>query len=163
VLSGLSVALGRPALGYGFSGLNMALFGLLTVLLARFLASRFGFHVDDWGVAMYGLGIVLVALRSLPITSVTLAVAGSAVCLSIATVVGHIRRPIVIEGGFIVNTQAGDVILAVVAGLLFCAVPLVAFSPPSSVGEALGLYVHFLGYALLSTVLHLGDTLGLLS
>lgn len=37
-LSGLSVALGRPALGYGFSGVNMALFGLLTLLLGRFVS-----------------------------------------------------------------------------------------------------------------------------
>lgn len=163
-LSGLSVALGRPALGYGFSGLNMALFALLTVLLGRFLFRRFGLQIDDQGVVLFGLGVVLVAVHSLPTTTVTLGVAGSAACLSLASVVGGRRRRPEADGGWATGqSRSGDVELAVVAGIVFCAVPFVAFSPPSNVGAALGLYVHFLGYALSFTVLYVADAAGLLA
>jgi hypothetical protein len=164
VLSGLSVALGRPALGYGFSGLNMALFGLLTVLLSRFLVRRFGFPVDGRGVVLFGVGVVLVALWSLPVTGATLAVAGSAACLSLASVVARLRgrsshatdRPKTAGG-------AGEYELVFVAAVLFCVLPFVAFSAPSTVAAALGLYVHFLGYALAFTVLYVADAAGLLA
>jgi len=164
VLSGLSVALGRTALGYGFSGLNMALFGLLTVLLARFLVHRFGLHVDDRGVALFGVGVVLLTLRSLPTTGATLAIAGSAACLSLASVVGRLRDlPSVTPARQTARRQVGDLELAIFASLLSWTVPIVAFSVPSSVGDALGLYVHFLGYGLSFTVLYVADAVGLLA
>jgi membrane associated rhomboid family serine protease len=163
-LSGLSVALGRPALGYGFSGLNMALFGLLTMFLGRFLARRLRVGVDRRGLVLFGLGVVLVVLQSLPTTTVTLSVAGAAACLSLASVVGRLRRR---SGeGTTFGSRAGrvgDVELAVIAGVLFCALPLLAFSVPASVSAWLGLYVHFLGYALAFTVLYAADASGLLA
>lgn len=162
-LSGLSVALGQPALGYGFSGVNMALFGLLTLFLGRFLARRFGLGVDRRGLALFGVGVVFITLRSLPLTDVALSVAGSAACLAGAAVVGRVRRqspPRPERLGL--SRQNGDTELAAVTGFLFCALPLVSFSVPSSVSAGLGLYVHFLGYALAFTVLYAADAAGLL-
>lgn len=163
-LSGLSVALGRPALGYGFSGLNMALFGLLTLLLGRFFARRFDLGVDDRGVFLFGIGVVLVSLRSLPTTSVTLAVAGGAGCLALASVVGRNRRGSRGPPERAASpSRVGDVELAAVAGSLFCILALVAFSVPGSLSAGVGLYVHFLGYALAFTVVYVADVAGLLA
>ncbi|MFC7226411.1 hypothetical protein N0B31_03270 [Salinirubellus salinus] len=163
-LSGLSVALGRPALGYGFSGLNMALFGLLTMFLGRFLARRLGVGVDRRGLVLFGAGIVLVVLQSLPTTAVSLSVAGAAACLSLASVVSRHRRRSA-EGPTLGSRsgRGGDAELAAVAGVLFCVLPVVAFSQPTSVSAGLGLYVHFLGYALAFTVLYAADAAGLLA
>ena len=164
VLSGLGVALGRPALGFGFSGVNMALFGLLTLLFGRFLARRFDVGVDDRGVVLFGLGVVLVTLRSLPTSAVTLAVAGSAGCLALASVVSPQRDR---AGGTDARPRrsrgVGDLELALFAGFLFCVLPFLAFSTPESVAAGLGLYVHFLGYALAFTVLYVADAAGLLA
>lgn len=163
VLSGLSVALGRPALGYGFSGVNMALSGLLTLFLGRFLGRRFGLGVDRRGLVLFGLAIVLVTLRSLPRTEVSLAVAGSAACLAGAAAVGRLRRqPQPRTERATTAVRPGDVELAVTAGSLFCVLPFISFSVPSNVADGLGLYVHFLGYALAFTVLYAADAVGLL-
>ena len=164
VLSGLSVALGRSALGFGFSGVNMALFGLLTLLLGRFLARHFDVGVDDRGVVLFGFGVVLVTLRSLPTTAVTLSVAGGAGCLALASVVGHRRDGPRVAGSRRAGVrETGDLELALVAGFLFCVLPLVAFSIPESVAAGLGLYVHFLGYTLAFTVFYVADVAGLLA
>ena len=161
-LSGLGVALGRPALGFGFSGLNMALFGLLTLLLGRHLSRRFGVGVDERGLTLFGLGVALVALRSLPLSAVTVAVAGGAACLALASGVG--RRRVRAPGDPVGRaTRPGDLELAIVGGALFCTLPFVAFSTPASVAAGLGLYVHFLGYALGYTVLYVADAAGLLA
>lgn len=103
------------------------------------------------------------ALQSLPLTRVTLSVAGAAACLSGAGVVGRMRRrpPTPVDCP-VTPDRTGDVELAVVAGFVFCALPAISFSPPSSLSAGLGLYVHFLGYALAFTVFYAADAAGLL-
>lgn len=161
-LSGLTVALGRPALGYGFSGLNLALFGISTLLLGRFLSRRFDLVVDDRGLSIFGVGVAVVALRALPSNVVTYLIAFGAGCLSLAVALERYwdRGS---SGADPPPARRGDAELAVVATVVCSLLPFVAFAPATTVAAGLGLYVHFLGYALSYTVLYVADVLGLLA
>jgi len=77
VLSALNLAVPRDAIGFGFSGINMALAGLLPLLLGTYARERF--HVEGSVRALPAVFFALVgwiALLALPVSTSGLGLAG---------------------------------------------------------------------------------------
>lgn len=150
VLSSLNLAIMRPAVGYGFSGVVMAFFGFLPLALAGFVHRRFDVDAElDLAGVLFFAGMVLIAILS-PASMVTYglaAAAGLAALLYGLPMFGGDAR-------FATNVRAaagatGHFELSVAALVAFLAFPFVAFpAAPGSGGVIVNVYVHLLGYAL---------------
>ena len=149
-LSFLNLAVTRPGVTVGFSGVTMAFVGFLPLALAGFLSAHF--EVDgelDLAGALFFAGLALVAVLSVR-SPVTYGVAAAAVLaaalffLSVADLHERTRpdvRAAVQAGGYFE--------LAAVAVVLFAALTMLAFpSDPVADDSIVNLYVHLLGYAL---------------
>ncbi|MBB6646640.1 hypothetical protein H5V44_10140 [Halobellus sp. MBLA0160] len=82
-LSALNLAVPRNALGFGFSGIDMALLGLLPVLLWAYARERF---VPDASVrplpAVFFLFVGWIALLALPVSPTGVGLAGLATAVA---------------------------------------------------------------------------------
>lgn len=150
VLSVLNLAVARPAVGYGFSGVVMAFFGFLPLALAGHLGRRFDVASElDLAGGLFFAGVGLVAMLG-PASPPTYGLAAAA---GLAAVLYGLS---VYEGnaGFASDVRAaagtaGHFELAVAGLVAFLAFPFVAFPPsPGSGGAIVNVYVHLLGYAL---------------
>jgi hypothetical protein len=148
-LSALNIALGTPAVGYGFSGVNMGIFGLFTLFLGRRLDGR-GSRTYRYGGALFATVAAGISGLVLPSAPMTLGLAGGAACLAVAFGISgsRLRRQ---------NRQRSEATdsaqSAVVNGFLLSLFALVAamifgVAEPTS---PIVLYVHFLGFALAYT------------
>jgi hypothetical protein len=158
LLSALNVLLGTPAVGFGFSGVNMALFGLFCLLFGNHLTQSTGVGVGTYGGALFAAISASVALFGLPHSQASLGVAGGAVCLGMAYLVAGQRR------GHREATRdpppADSRVLTVAGSIVFLLVAaLVLQGPATGPAAALGLYVHFLGFALAYTAAYLAVVL----
>jgi hypothetical protein len=151
-LSVLNVALVRPRLGYGFSGVNAAFFGFLPVVLFGYLPARLDAGVEPRdSPALFFASAATVAVVAVPLSPVSLALA--AVCAFAAAAYLRdcypgstaLRRRLVAS----IHAHPGYVELAVVGAGLFASFPFAAF-PADAVGAdyVVNLYAHVLGYAL---------------
>jgi hypothetical protein len=148
-LSALNIVLETPAVGYGFSGVNMGIFGLFTLFLGR----RLDGHVS--GASRYG-GALFAAVAAgisglvLPSAPITLGLAGGAACLAVAFGISgfRLRRQTRRRSQATGSTQSAAVngfflgLFALVATMIF------GVAEPTS---PMVLYVHFLGFALAYT------------
>lgn len=148
-LSALNIALGTPAVGYGFSGMNTGIFGLFTLFLGR----RLNGYVS--GASRYG-GALFTAVAAgisglvLPSALITLGLAGGAACLAVAFGISgsRLRRQTRQRSQATDSTQSAAVngfllgLFALVATMIF------GVAEPTS---PMTLYVHFLGFALAYT------------
>lgn len=154
VLSALNLAVPRQAVAYGFSGINMALAGLLALLLVSFAGRRLhpGVSVRD-APPLFLLGLAVVAIRSGPEDGITGWVAAISVGVAllykrpspdwIRSVRRWFRHP------SSPARQNGWLELFVTGLGLYVGVLLVGF--PADLGgdgTVLNSYVHLLGFAL---------------
>lgn len=151
-LSALDVALVRPRVGYGFSGVNAAFFGFLPIALFGYLPARLGVPVAVRDApSLFFAGSALVAVVAVPPSTASLSVAAVAVLAATAYVhecypalAPLYRRLLALP-----TTYPGYAELAVVGAGAFAAFPLAAFpADPASDGVVVNLYAHLLGYAL---------------
>lgn len=156
-LSGLNLAVPRHAVGYGFSGLNMGLFGLLPLLLAGYARVQFfpQSTLRPLPAVFFG-AIGWIGFLALPIGTTGFGLAGTAVTIAAVLLAGtylhavervrhwHLRawrRAVIGRQGY------GD--LFVVSTVLLVAYPAVGFpADPTAGGSVLNLYVHLLGFCL---------------
>lgn len=151
-LSALNVALVRPSVGYGFSGIVMALLGLLTLSVC--------WHVEDnvdagINAAHAPIGFFLVAgiiaVIAVPLSTLSLAAAGLATVALFVYLGSAVRR---IEGlwspGFRHDSGFPEELEFQLAGVLVAVVfPFAAFpADPTGSGTVLNLYEHVLGFCL---------------
>ncbi|WP_435101977.1 hypothetical protein [Halarchaeum sp. P4] len=154
VLSALNVVLARPRVGFGFSGVTLAFFGLLPSALLTFIDSQF---TDDVGIrhspVLFFAGATLIGVLALP--SLTGPSFGVTAVAALATArygqdirdelttlsLEGFRNATVEDGGFL---ELGVSALVVFLCFLFVAFP----SDPASRGAVVNLYVHLLGYCL---------------
>lgn len=154
VLSALNVVLARPRVGFGFSGVTLAFFGLLPSALLAFVDSQF---TDDVGIrhspVLFFAGATLIGVLALPsLTGPSFGVTAVA-ALATARYGRDVRRDLttvsldalhnaaVEDGGFL---ELGVSALVVFLSFLFVAFP----SDPADHGAVVNLYVHLLGYCL---------------
>jgi hypothetical protein len=151
VLSGLNLAIPRDAVGFGFSGINMALFGYLSVVLVTVAEDRFGADGTRYGPALFFASTSYIVALVLP-PSVT------AIGIVVAIPYGHAaarRSSRTLRGtvGHALATPGYSELLGVCAVVLL-AYPIAGFPRPTPGGPRINLYVHFLGYALAFLVVH---------
>lgn len=150
VLSALNLAVARPAVGYGFSGVVMAFFGFLPVALAGHLRRRFDVASElDLAGALFFAGLVLIAMLSpaSPVTYGLAAAAGLAALLYGLPLVDS--RTGLVRNVRAASGAAGHFELSLAALVAFLAFPFVAFPTSPGAGTAVvNVYVHLLGYAL---------------
>ncbi|MFP8956483.1 hypothetical protein ACLI4Y_07130 [Natrialbaceae archaeon A-CW3] len=150
-LSGLNVAVPRNAVGYGFSGLNMAFLGVLALVLNEFLRERFPPALERRDVVIaYFLTVAAIALLAVPLTTATITLATASFATAgvyahrLAGRAGRLRA--VCRG---VLERPGDGELALAGVVIFVGYLFVAFPTEVVSGSTIvNLYAHFLGYAL---------------
>lgn len=141
-LSALNVALARPRVGFGFSGLNMAFLGVLPHALAGYLDERNPDAELSTSPLPFFVATTVIAFRAVPLGTWSLLVgAGSlvAVLLCLRTLS---------RAGALESIDCGaDGGIVVVGACLFVLLPFVAF-PTGVTGEnsVLNLFSHFLGF-----------------
>jgi hypothetical protein len=151
-LSALNLLYFQRAVAYGFSGVLLGFFGLLTLALYLYAADRAG--AADGGrhapvVFFFGIATICVAVA--PATRATLGVAAAALgCCGLYA--SHLPALLSaadrLRTGF-AGTPPGYLELGTVGTLLFFGYPFVAFpSDPVQGGAVVNLYTHLLGFAL---------------
>lgn len=149
-LSYLNLAISRPGIAVGFSGVNMAFVGFLPLALSSFLREHFAVDGElDVAGGLFFAGLAFVAVLSVQ-SIVTYGVAAASVLaaalffFSAVELRGPTRpdiRAAAAAGGYFE--------LAAVAFVLFVGLPMLAFpADPVDGGTIVNLYIHLLGYAL---------------
>jgi hypothetical protein len=156
-LSALNLAVPRNALGFGFSGINMALLGLLPLLLWAYARERFALDASVRALpAVFFLLVGWIALLALPVSTTGAGVAGLATAgagVSIGAVYamstdGGVRLP-TRDRLRAVTSRPGYGDLFVVGSVLLVGYPVVGFpADPTATGQVVNLYVHLLGFCL---------------
>ena len=157
VLSALNLAVPRNAVGFGFSGINMALAGLLPLLLGVYARDRFfpTLPIRTLPAVFFPL-VGWIALLALPVSTsgaglagIATAAAGAMLGTLYASSTGtRLRQPVRSRVRTVVSrTGYGD--LFVVGTALLAGYPVVGFpADPATGGSVVNLYVHLLGFCL---------------
>lgn len=152
LLSVLNLAVPRNAIGFGFSGINMALLGILPLLLVSYARRQFFPRLDiQHAPATFFLALAVVSLLALPTNAIVSDVAVASAAIGGLYLVS-VRRswhlsPRATLSALVARQGYGDLLLVALA--LFVAYPFVGF--PTDVtgsGRVLNLYVHLLGFCL---------------
>lgn len=150
-LSGLNVALVRPRVGFGFSGVLAGFFGVLSLTLSGYV--RRALRVDlarGWDSLPYFADLSLIGLVLLwraPGTWVVAVTAGAVTAAYGGRLYTSLRRTESLWHDWV--SRPGYAELGVLGGALVLAFPLLAF-PPSAGGDGsvVNFYAHFLGFSL---------------
>lgn len=151
VLSALDVALATSAIGYGFSGLNMAFLGYLPVVLVQYSSLYFDVRLKlDHAPLLFFLTTLLLSLWLVPVAPPSAVPAGLAL-VGVLVYLRSLRR-----AGVTVSLPSGGpasqrqyALLGALALYLFVVLPFLAFPrDPTAGATATNLYTHFLGYCL---------------
>lgn len=151
-LSALNLAIVRPRVGYGFSGVAMGLLALTALFASEYTATRLatGWWRRGDAPLVFFAEVTLIALAVRPRSLETLAVAGGAATVAAGYLLVVARR--VQAAGRTFSRTASRVgfgELGVVAGIVLVGFPVVAFpADPAGDGTVLNLYTHLLGFAL---------------
>ncbi|WP_299330893.1 hypothetical protein [Haloplanus sp.] len=157
VLSALNLAVPRNAIGFGFSGINMALLGLLPLLLWGYARERFASDASVRPLpAAFFLLVGWIALLALPVSTTGVGIAGLATAAA-GLAVGVVYA---LSAGVELRLPTRDLLrtvtsrpgygdLFVAGGVLLVGYPIVGFpADPTGTGRVVNLYVHLLGFCL---------------
>ncbi|MCG1004313.1 MULTISPECIES: hypothetical protein [Halobacterium] len=149
-LSALNLAVPRNAVGYGFSGVNMAFAGLLGLLLVAYASRRVDGRLRvRHAPGAFFAAVAVVTLVALPAGRVTFALAGGSALLAAAYVSSAWRAVRDSRGSMAPARRAGWLDLGLLGAVLFLGYPFVGFPAPSpAAGTVVNLYVHLLGFCL---------------
>lgn len=157
VLSALNLAVPRDAVGFGFSGVNMAFAGLLGLLLVAYGGRRLDRRVRvRHAPGVFFAAVAVVSLVALPTGSTSVGIAAASALVAVVYVVsgwrdlhrtGPADRTAARASG--VASTAGYLDVGVLAAVVFFGYPFVGFPSPAAVeGSIVNLYVHLLGFCL---------------
>ena len=156
-LSALNLAVPRDAVGFGFSGVNMALGGLLPILWYCYARDRFFPSAPVAALPAVFFGLVgWIALLALPVSTQGIGLAGlatgvaGALLAALYAASNDVRfPPPVREHARAVASRPGYGDLLVVTAVVAVGYPVVGFpSDPGGGGSVVNLYVHLLGFCL---------------
>ena len=156
-LSALNLAVPRNAIGFGFSGVNMALAGLLPILWYCYARDRFAPSASVTALPAVFFALVgWIALLALPVSTEGVGLAGLATgvagallaLLYAASSDARLPRPIRTHLRSVASSPGYGDLLAVGA-VVAVGYPVVGFpADPSGGGSVVNLYVHLLGFCL---------------
>lgn len=151
-LSTLNFVFLRNAVGYGFSGVVMGYFGLLTLSLFGYIERRTSM---DGGIrnapVVFFLSIAVISVALAPATgaSVSVGVAALLTCVLYGRHLLGTGRPLARLRTGLGAAPPGYVELGAIGTLLLFGYPFLAFpADPFQDGTVVNLYTHLLGYAL---------------
>lgn len=157
VLSALNLAVPRDAIGFGFSGINMALAGLLPLLLGTYARERFAPDASLRALPAVFFALVgWIALLALPVSTtgtglagLVIGVAGALLAVLYASSAGISVRETACRGLREIASRPGEGDLFAAGAVLAVGYPVVGFpADPTGVGSVVNLYVHLLGFCL---------------
>ena len=156
-LSALNLAVPRNAIGFGFSGINMALAGLLPILWYCYARDRFAPSASVAALPAVFFALVgWIALLALPVSTegdglagLSVGVAGALLALLYAAS-SDLRLPDSLrERARTVASRPGYGDLLVAGAIVAVGYPVVGFpADPTGSGSVVNLYVHLLGFCL---------------
>ncbi|MFW6317995.1 MAG: hypothetical protein ACOC06_05955, partial [Halorubrum sp.] len=156
-LSALNLAVPRDAIGFGFSGINMALAGLLPLLLWTYGRARFAPEASIRALPAAFFALVgWIALLALPLSTTGVGLAGLAtgivgglLAVLYASSAGVPVRATARDGVRAIGSRPGEGDLFAVGAVLAVGYPVVGFpANPTGPGGVVNLYVHLLGFCL---------------
>ncbi|WP_254838234.1 hypothetical protein [Natronomonas marina] len=151
-LSGLNLVFFRQAVAYGFSGVVMGYFGLLTLSLFGYAESRTNLAGGDRHAPVaFFVGIAAIAGALAPASRASAAVAAASLllCGLYARTLLDLGVPLARFRSGLAESPPGYLELGAVGTLLFFGYPFIAFpADPFQGGTVVNLYTHLLGYAL---------------
>jgi len=150
VLSALNLAVPRDAIGYGFSGVTMAFFAYIVVMLFTAIDKTTDLHVRPYLPAIFIISVAYISLLIFSLSAISVPFVGAAVFM-IAVYVRNfgfeaIHRVRSELSRLCARPLVGE--LVVVATIVSVIYPVVGFPASSPTGVQVNVYVHFLGYAL---------------
>lgn len=152
LLSALNVALARPRLGYGFSGVNTAFFGLLPIALCWYAARRLGVGTGPHDApTLFFACTTLVAVVAVPpsVPSLSIAAVGAVATGVYARESAHRLAAFRRAAPPSLRVRPGYVELGVVGLGAVALFPAIAFpANPADGGQVVNVYAHLLGFAL---------------
>jgi len=159
VLAYLNLALFRPSVTFGFSGVAMAFVGYLPFALADYLDELFDIGpANQVGPMLFLLSLICIAALSVqsvpPTNRLVVFITILSILLAALSALSYARSLKQTKGGFRTNLHTvirtpGHCELTTIAIMMTFAIQFVAYPlDPSSGRSVLNLYVHFLGYAL---------------
>ncbi|GAA0536480.1 hypothetical protein ABNG02_11910 [Halorubrum ejinorense] len=156
-LSALNLAVPRNAIGFGFSGINMALAGLLPILWYCYAQDRFapGASVAALPAVFFAL-VGWIALLALPVSTEGVGLAGLSIGIAGAFLAllyaasSEVRLPRSLrKKAKSVASRPGYGDLLAVGAVVAVGYPVVGFpADPAGGGSVVNLYVHLLGFCL---------------
>ncbi len=156
VLSALNLAVPRHAVGFGFSGVNMALVGLLPLLLAVYAREHFSASAPTRALpAVFFVLVGWIGFLALPISLTGFGVAGLSVAAA-GLLLGATYALTSAGGGPCLRQWSREILdraghgdLFAVGVVLLVAYPVIGFpAEPTVDGSVVNLYVHLLGFCL---------------
>jgi hypothetical protein len=156
-LSALNLAVPRDAIGFGFSGVNMALAGLLPILWYCYAREEFAPSASLGALpALFFALVGWIALLALPVSTEGIGLAGLAIGVASALLAllyaagSGVRFPRSIrKHAKSVASRSGYGDLLAVGAVVAVGYPVVGFpADPAGGGSVVNLYVHFLGFCL---------------
>lgn len=148
-LSWLNLAVPRPRVGFGFSGVAMAFLGFLPIAVASVVEAEFPrSRALARAPGLYMLGLAVVAWRALPPVGLRPLLVAAILVAALA----HLPRVPTADGAsagvrWLFEGSRGGLVLAGLAALVL--VPFAAFpEEPVTANAVTNLYTHFLGYSL---------------
>lgn len=157
VLSALNLAVPRTAIGYGFSGVNMAFAGVLGLLLVAYAGRRIDRRVRvRHAPGVFFAAVAVVSLVALPVDATSVGIAAASALVAVVYAASgwrDLRRTAANDGTAArargVDSTAGYEDVGVLAAVVFFGYPFVGFPSPAAVdGSIVNLYVHLLGFCL---------------
>ncbi|WP_424014379.1 hypothetical protein ACOZ35_15375 [Halorubrum xinjiangense] len=156
-LSALNLAVPRDAIGFGFSGVNMAFAGLLPILWYCYARERFAPAASIAALPAVFFALVgWIALLALPVSTEGIGLAGLAIGIAGALLAllyaasSGVRPPRSVRArAKSVASRPGYGDLLAVGAVVAVGYPVVGFpADPAGDGSVVNLYVHFLGFCL---------------
>jgi len=149
----LNLAVPRSAVGYGFSGVEMAFAGLLPLLLVEYAGRRFVPWLDVRHAPALFFGVLAgIGLLGMPRTATTLTITGISGIIALTyggSIVAAHRAYTAAVSPDSGTHLAGWLELLAVGAVTAVAYPIVGFpTDPVAARQVVNLYVHFLGYGL---------------
>ena len=156
VLSGLNLAVPRNAIGYGFSGINMALFGYVAVALVTVLGDRFGVNARGYLPAVFLASVAYLAAHALPVSVASIGFVLAALVAASLYARSAERDSLLPLRQTIAQAIDTPVYGELLTGatIVLLGYPFVGFPAPTPGGPRINIYIHFLGYALAYIVVY---------
>ncbi len=166
-LSVLNMAVPRNAITYGFSGINMALAGILPLLLTEYAAQRLDERLKPrFSPGIFFLVMAVIALVAVPTGLLTMTLATASALIAVVYAYQQWQSLEARDGRRGARSpikRGGWLEMGVLGAIVAVGYPVIGYPiDPATISQVVNIYVHTLGYALAFIGTYAGWELGIL-